>query len=348
MSATALTAGRESESSRDAGPAEEYVGPIPRFPRERYIREVRRLSVVRGWRTTATIALQWLVILGSGTAAVWIDHWAAWLLAALVIAGRQQALGVLMHDGAHFALYRNHALNDVVSDLCLAFPLGLSTTLYRSTHLLHHRHTNTDEDPDVRLLAKDPDFAWPKTRWAAASMIVRSLLALNAGTGYYAFAQWNPAMHLFTPLSPAFPLRARLLWVASTAAVLTLVLGTGIWWPALWMWALPTLTLVNFFSRVRTISEHLGTERTHELNCSRTILANPLERAFFAPCGINYHIEHHVFPSVPWHRVAELHRLLMQDPEYRQHAHVTRGYLGVLRELTTDGMRDRRAAGIAP
>src|SRR5262249_10496429 len=128
-----------------------------------------------------------------------------------------------------------------------------------------------------------------------------------------------------------------------TPIVLGALIYTGAWWPAIWLWTIPSVTLVNLFSRVRTISEHMCTERTHELNSTRTILANPLERAFFAPCGINYHIEHHVFPSVPWHRIRELHGILRQDPEYREHAHVTNGYLGVLREIVIDAPR-RNAA----
>jgi fatty acid desaturase len=75
------------------------------------------------------------------------------------------------------------------------------------------------------------------------------------------------------------------------------------------------------------------------LNTTRTVIPNLLERLFICPCGINYHIEHHVFPSVPCYNVPKLHRLLMQDPWYRATAHLNRGYLnprhGFLRDLLT-------------
>ena len=47
---------------------------------------------------------------------------------------------------------------------------------------------------------------------------------------------------------------------------------------------------------------------------------------------MNYHIEHHFFPSVPFYRLPELHALLMSKPGYREGAHVTRTYWGVLEE----------------
>ena len=57
-----------------------------------------------------------------------------------------------------------------------------------------------------------------------------------------------------------------------------------------------------------------------------------LERIFLAPKNVNYHIEHHFFPSVPFYRLPELHAILMSKPGYREGAHVTRTYWGVLEE----------------
>jgi fatty acid desaturase len=57
-----------------------------------------------------------------------------------------------------------------------------------------------------------------------------------------------------------------------------------------------------------------------------------LERIFVAPKNVNYHIENHFFPSVPFYRLPELHAILMSKPGYREGAHVTRTYWGVLEE----------------
>jgi fatty acid desaturase len=48
----------------------------------------------------------------------------------------------------------------------------------------------------------------------------------------------------------------------------------------------------------------------HRLN-SRTVLMNPISR--FIYWNMNYHVEHHMFPMVPYHRLPELHERLKHD-----------------------------------
>ena len=48
----------------------------------------------------------------------------------------------------------------------------------------------------------------------------------------------------------------------------------------------------------------------HRLN-SRTVFMNPVSR--FVYWNMNYHIEHHMFPMVPYHALPELHALIKDD-----------------------------------
>ena len=63
--------------------------------------------------------------------------------------------------------------------------------------------------------------------------------------------------------------------------------------------------------------------------------------------NINYHLEHHLFPSVPGRNLGRLHRVLMEDPEYRSSAHITHSYFGlkqgVIAELIVP--EDQRPSG---
>jgi len=93
------------------------------------IAELRELSRRRPGRAALAIARQWAVILAAAAGAVYGDRWYGYLLAIVVIATRQHALAVLMHDGAHRLLFADRRVNDLVSDLLLAFPLFISTTL---------------------------------------------------------------------------------------------------------------------------------------------------------------------------------------------------------------------------
>ncbi|MBW3599736.1 MAG: fatty acid desaturase, partial [Planctomycetes bacterium] len=94
-------------------------------------------------------------------------------------------------------------------------------------------------------------------------------------------------------------------------------------------------TLMNLFNRLRATAEHVGAPWTHELNSTRTVVPTWLERLTIAPMNVSYHLEHHLFPSVPGPNLDKLHRLLMEDESFREHAHITRGYTGVVRELMT-------------
>ena len=48
----------------------------------------------------------------------------------------------------------------------------------------------------------------------------------------------------------------------------------------------------------------------HRLN-SRTVYMNPVSR--FIYWNMNYHIEHHMFPMVPYHALPRLHELVKND-----------------------------------
>lgn len=48
----------------------------------------------------------------------------------------------------------------------------------------------------------------------------------------------------------------------------------------------------------------------HRLN-SRTVLMNPVSR--FIYWNMNYHVEHHMFPMVPYHALPKLHEMIKHD-----------------------------------
>src|SRR4051794_38492519 len=80
-----------------------------------------------------------------------------------------------------------------------------------------------------------------------------------------------------------------------------------------------------------------GMEYDDLLTGSRTVLPLWWEKLFFCPHHINYHIEHHLYPSVPCHNLPALHDVLMRDGVFKGKAHVTRGYLtGVVTECQLD------------
>ncbi|MCU0748125.1 MAG: NADH:ubiquinone reductase (Na(+)-transporting) subunit F, partial [Akkermansiaceae bacterium] len=82
-------------------------------------------------------------------------------------------------------------------------------------------------------------------------------------------------------------------------------------------------TLPNFFGTwlmiVHNTTQHAGLAENvldHRLNC-RTVYMNPISR--FIYWNMNYHVEHHMFPLVPYHALPKLHETIRQDcpPPYR-------------------------------
>ena len=104
-------------------------------------------------------------------------------------------------------------------------------------------------------------------------------------------------------------------------------------WPMfLLLWVVPILTWLKMIMRVRSIAEHFAVENDHACTQSRTTLPSFLERVFVAPRHVNFHLEHHLYPSVPFFRLPQLHAVLMKDPVFQSRAHITSTYRGVLRE----------------
>ena len=48
----------------------------------------------------------------------------------------------------------------------------------------------------------------------------------------------------------------------------------------------------------------------HRLN-TRTVYMNPISRCIY--WNMNYHVEHHMFPMVPYHALPRLHDLIKHD-----------------------------------
>ena len=84
------------------------------------------------------------------------------------------------------------------------------------------------------------------------------------------------------------------------------------------------------------MAEHFGElEYDHLLRSTRTVKTNFLECFLIAPHNVGYHIEHHLYPGVPYYNLPKLHELLMETSTFKENAHLTQGYLsGMLKELS--------------
>ncbi|MFJ2815277.1 fatty acid desaturase family protein [Streptomyces sp. NPDC087294] len=285
--------------------------------------ELRELSRRRPARAALAIARQWTVILAAAAGAVYTDRWYGYLLAIVVIATRQHALAVLMHDGAHRLLCDDRRVNDWASDLLLAFPLFISTTLYRRHHLDHHRYLNTDRDPD-----HDPTAIENTTRdWIR--LYAADAVALNIVKTVGTLDQFSllPVVRGDRTVARAMGRARCALFLGGLTVLAALLIVTGWWWAYLLLWIVPMITALSMILRLRDMAEHVGCDQDAGLGGTRSVLAGAVERALFSPCRINYHLAHHLYPSVPCYNLADLHRRLMDNQVVRDRARISRSYL---------------------
>jgi fatty acid desaturase len=50
----------------------------------------------------------------------------------------------------------------------------------------------------------------------------------------------------------------------------------------------------------------------------------------------NYHLVHHLFPTIPHYNLPEMNRLLFENPEFCQSAHRSKTYYRVFRDLIVE------------
>jgi fatty acid desaturase len=69
------------------------------------------------------------------------------------------------------------------------------------------------------------------------------------------------------------------------------------------------MVAINTMVNIRGMSQHtLLEEPIHSIRGTRTILTRPLIAYFM--CNENYHLEHHLYPRVPWYNLPRLHDAL--------------------------------------
>jgi fatty acid desaturase len=297
--------------------------------------EIRSLSQIDSVKFTAAALLEFGLI----AAAVWISEtwWnpLTYLLAVIVVGSRINGLGGLMHDAAHYRGYTNRKLNDFVGEI-LALPTSASMAGYRNSHFAHHRELNSENDPDWQRNAGLKEFEFPASPSSVLMHIMQYLSGLKIGTALAGFHKNKETRDIAAAVA-----RARLFFFA---ALLVSSIVLGFWKLMLLYWIVPLMTVFLGIRYIRNVAEHYAVEHENVLNESRTVVAPLWERWLIAPWGLNYHLEHHLFPGVPCFRLAELHQMLMTRPPYPEIAHVTYGYFGGLLHDCASARQVERAA----
>lgn len=291
---------------------------------------VKALSRIEPWRGILQVVLEWLGIAAAIILCETYWHPLLYLATVIWIGARQGALGVMMHEAVHYRLLPNRKWNDWVGDIFTAWPILVTVCAYRQNHWAHHRHVNKPGDPDWERKQNKKEFEFPK------SGLHMALITLKYWLGFYAikvFADINQAAKI--------PVHVKYLRLSFYAAVLVASIVFHFWLGLLIYWIVPLFTYFMWMLYVRGVSEHFGGIEDHEdlLKKTRHLEANLFERLFITPNYIHVHIGHHLYPSVPFYNLGELQRHLMLNPDYAERAHVTKGYVALVKEVLRDSKK---------
>lgn len=280
--------------------------------------EIKRFSQVDNLTFTLAAIVEILTITLAITIAELYWHPLVYFVAIIIIGSRIHGLAVLMHDACHYRVSNSRKYNDWLGEL-ISLPIPVSMEGFRKNHLAHHNFLNTEDDPDwqrTRIKA----FEFPKTPMQLVTTFLYYALALNAPSD---LKQVRKEKHIND-----VPLTLRMFRWSFYVIFALCAWFFNFWQEALLYWVVPLFTSFSFFLYVRSAAEHYSNLKYETLlDSSRTVVAPLWERWLFAPHGINYHIEHHLYPSVPYYRLPELHQYLMTKPEFVEKAHITKGYV---------------------
>ncbi|MEM1444999.1 MAG: NADH:ubiquinone reductase (Na(+)-transporting) subunit F [Planctomycetota bacterium] len=292
--------------------AEWYQSPVPK-------NVMRELLHRRDWPAIRDTVI-WFGIMGVLAVVAGVMWWqgGVWTLLSIVpfmLYGTIYAStsDARWHESSHGTAFKTDWLNAVLYEIS-SFMVARESILWRWSHTRHHS--------DTIIVGRDPEIA--VMRPAHIPSLIAKFLGLKSVKNYIAklavhsTGKLQPEEQTYVPEDQwaGIYLRART-YVAIyaalfiTTAVLTVMFG--------WRGLLPLLLigLPNIYGAwlmpVYSVTQHAGLAENvldHRLNC-RTVYMNFINRFFY--WNMNYHIEHHMFPLVPYYNLPRLHEIIKDD-----------------------------------
>jgi fatty acid desaturase len=281
--------------------AEWYHSEVPR----KLMKELMQRKDGPALRDTA-LWIGLLVATGAGGVAFW-GTWAAvpFFLVYGVLYG--SACDSRWHECGHGTAFKTQWMNDVVYHIA-SFMVMRNPVSWRWSHARHHTDTIiVGRDPEIAfmhpaaILPNLLHFIGVLDTWASFKVLLRNA----AGSLTADERDYIPASEI-----PKAVLAARV-HVAIQGAAIAAALGMGSFLPLMLVGGPRLYGCWHMF--MTGLIQHGGLAEDvvdHRLN-SRTVLMNPISRWIY--WNMNYHVEHHMFPMVPYHALPRLHALIKHD-----------------------------------
>jgi fatty acid desaturase/nitrite reductase/ring-hydroxylating ferredoxin subunit len=263
---------------------------------------LRALQVRTDRRAAIEVALWVVLLVGSGIWA-WTTVWSWWSIPAFTLYGAMYggAADPRWHECGHGTAFRSRRVNDFIYPIA-SFMLFRGPTVWRWSHYRHHTDTIiVGRDAEI-VFQRPPSVArtvWMFTHIQGGSQMFWRLVK-------HAFGQLDGDARDFVPENE----HRKVVW--ESRVMVAIVAAAAVWSLVAWT-PLPILFiggpsiygawLMVFFG----ITQHAGLRENvldHRYS-TRTVYMNPVFR--FLYLNMNYHVEHHMFPSVPYPALPKLH-----------------------------------------
>lgn len=308
---------------------------------DRVQNQIKELSIISSkdnLKSVWAILSNYLVIAALIWTALAVNSLLVSLLCIFLIGCRQHALLILMHDAAHYNLFSNSKINNLISDLACAYPHFITTAGYRRDHFEHHKFVNSDKDPNWISKAGKPEWEFPMGKLKLVIIFLgdlfgRGILRILGIQGHYYKVDNGQKKKETKKKSKS---KTRLVYYLTLLGLITYFEG---WQTYLIYWMIPLFCVLPLLLRIRILSEHHGLPQTNDLSYSRNYISNFVERYLFSPHNVCYHLDHHLFANVPFHKLPKLHAILKENEDFNKHEYSVDGiFVGgkktVLKDLT--------------
>lgn len=317
----------------------------PDLTRREMYAEIRKLCAPDNYTNWLVLIREYAVYFAIVGVCVWSTNamtssgWSIWwqlpVYAITVFAigfWSQTRLAVLVHESSHYLLFKNRLLNDVAANLFVVFPFFGKVGNYRIGHWGHHRNVNDpDHDPDLLRLLKHHPREFPLSRWRFFWEYVvlqlsphKAFSYLKGRAEYVTFMKKEENIKDQSPLSPNALKPMRLTYYICLFGALVYF---HLWPYYLIYWLLPLITVYPASLFLREIAHHGNFPDNGDFTNSRVYEGLWLEKEIFFPFGEWNHVLHHMFPTIPWHKMREAHNLMMRYPPYRENVVICDGFM---------------------
>jgi|SRR6185437_8668664 len=286
---------------------------------KRLVKEAGLLDAQPAYYTYKTATT--LGMLAIGIAVAFLVHNPIVLIADAVFMGFVSTqLGLLAHDVAHWQAFRGRRTNHLANLFFGNLLLGVSHSWWTTKHNQHHATPNhMDEDPDINfpMLVFAAEQIATKARWLRPVIAVQAYFFVFLLPFQSLNARYHSIKHLWTK-------KATMPWLQGAAIALHLAFY------ALLLWQLGLGMGIAFFCIHQAVfglynssvfaSNHKGMEMIskdgrlgflrEQVVTSRNVRSHPVTD--FWAGGLNFQIEHHLFPNMPRNRLKDAQVLVRE------------------------------------